>query len=279
MLLLDTGLVIATTLSLSPSTAIVVIDASIKNDIATSISHIHIANSPLIKTLHHVVFVTSIEAELFAIRCGINQASYMKDISKIIIITDSIHVAKKIFDPLSHPFQAFAVAILSNLHQFFTNNQSNVIKFWEYSSCLNWNLHKEVNKDSKAFNSSPVYPCKMSWDYSRKIKCDNILNTWKITFQASDGKERQFLDLLDDNFNVIEPFYAKEGPWLQLFGHSNLLCARTTRAIINHAPIGEYRLRFFLNEEFKCPCGVYPIKSRRHILHECRRFNGYWNPK
>ena len=100
-----------------------------------------------------------------------------------------------------------------------------------------------------------------------------------MTFQASDGKGRHFLDLVDDNFKEIVPSYTKGGPWLQIFSHSNLLCARATRAITNHAPIGEYRLRFFPNEEFKCPCGNYPIKSRRHILHECMRHNGYWNPR
>ena len=52
---------------------------------------------------------------------------------------------------------------------------------------------------------------------------------------------------------------------------------QVTRAITNHAPIGEYRLRFFLREKFKCPYDMYPIKSRRHILHDCSRFNGYWN--
>jgi len=109
-------------LSLSPSTAIVITDTSIKNDIAISTSYMYIANSPLIQTLHHTVFVTSIEAKLFAIRYSINQASNKKDISKIIVITDSIHTAKKIFDPSSHPFQASAVAILSDLHQFFANN-------------------------------------------------------------------------------------------------------------------------------------------------------------
>jgi len=58
--------------SSSQFTAIVASDASIKNDIATSISHTHISNQPLIKTLHHTVFVTSTEAEMFAIRCSIN---------------------------------------------------------------------------------------------------------------------------------------------------------------------------------------------------------------
>ena len=100
-----------------------------------------------------------------------------------------------------------------------------------------------------------------------------------MTFQALDGKERQFLNLLDDNFNVIEPSYAKRGLWLQLFRHLNSLYAHAMRAIINHALIGEYRLRFFLNKEFKYLCGTYPIKSRRHILHNCIRFNRYWNPR
>ena len=59
----------------------------------------------------------------------------------------------------------------------------------------------------------------------------------------------------------------------------NSLCAYATRAITNHTPIGKYRLRFFPREEFKCPCGLYPIESRYYILHEYGRFNGYWNPR
>jgi len=98
-------------LSSSLSTAIVVTDASIKNDIATSISYVHLANHPMTKTVHHVTFITSTEAELFTIRCGINQACNKENISKIIIITDSIHAAKKIFDATSHP-QIHTAAIL-----------------------------------------------------------------------------------------------------------------------------------------------------------------------
>ena len=98
-------------------------------------------------------------------------------------------------------------------------------------------------------------------------------------FQASDGKGKHFLDLVDDNLNSIKPAYTKEGPWLQVLGHSNLLYAHAMRAITNHAPIGEYQLRFFLNKDFKCPCNNYPIKTRRHILYECSRFNGYWNSR
>ena len=108
--------------SSSISIAIVVMDASIKNDIATSISYMHLANHSLTKTVHHAAFVTSTEAELFVIRYGINQACIKENMSKIIVITNSIHVVKKIFDIVLHSYQSHAVAILSELHRFFASN-------------------------------------------------------------------------------------------------------------------------------------------------------------
>ena len=254
---------------------IVVTDASIKNDIVTSISYIHLVDHPLTKTVHHAVFVTSTEAELFTIRHSINQACTKENVLKIVVVSDSIYAAKKIFDSKSHPYQIYTMAILSELCWFFNINQENSIEFWECPSCLKWRFHQDVNKDSKSFNPTPSFPCKISWDYYKKINSDDVINQWKMTFQASDRKERQFLDLVDDNLNIIEPAYTKGGPWLQVFSHWNSLCACTTRAITNHAPIGEYYLRFIPNKDFKCPCGNYPIESRRHILHKCTRFNGY----
>ena len=262
-----------------PNTALVITDASIKNDIATSITHIHFTNCPLIKTAHHASFITSSEAELFTIRCGINQACLLDNVSKIVVITDSIHVAKKIFDPGSHPLQMHSAVILSNLWTFFTANVSNSIEFWECPSKLKWKLHHKVDKDSKSFVVIPSFPSKTSWEFCKKSDSDDLIKLWKMMFQASDGKGKNFLELLDDNLNVIKPSYTKGGPWLQLVGHSNSLCAQATRAITNHAPIGEYRLCFFPKEDFSCPCNEYPIESRRHILYDCKRFNRYWNPR
>jgi len=96
-----------------------------------------------------------------------------------------------------------------------------------------------------------------------------------MTFQASEYKERHFLDL---NNNDVKPTYTKGGTWLNLIGYSNTLCTGVTRAIMNHAPIGEYWLRSFPRGPFACSCREYPIKSRNHILHNCRRYNKYWDP-
>ena len=211
--------------SSSPQSALVIMDASIKHDIATLILYVHIVNHPLIKTVHHASFVTSTEAELFAIRCGINQACSIDSVSKIIVVTDSIHTTKTIFNSESHPYQLHSAAILSELQRFFNSNLNNSIEFWECPSHLKWGLHLNVDKDSKSFHPIPSYPSKISWDYCKKIDSDDTINLWKMTFQASDGKGNNFLDLLDDDYNPIVPSYIKGGPWLQAFGHSNSLCA------------------------------------------------------
>ena len=200
--------------------ALVITDASIKNNITTLISHIYLANHPLIKTVHHATSVTSTEAKLFAIRCGINQACIKEGVSKIIVVTDSIHIVEKIFDSKSHLYQPHTIAILSKLHCFFESSQENSIKFWEFPSHLKWRFHNDVDKDSKLFNLTPSFLCKISWDYCKKTDSNDIINQWKMTFQALDGKGKHFLDLVDNNLNSIEPAYTKGGSWLQVFSHS-----------------------------------------------------------
>ena len=50
--------------SADPKSVVIVSDASIKNQVATSIVHVHVCNSPVLKTIHHTINVTTTEAEL-----------------------------------------------------------------------------------------------------------------------------------------------------------------------------------------------------------------------
>jgi len=105
------------------------LDASIKNHVATLIFHVHVHDSPVIKTIHHIVNVTSTKAELFAVRCGINQATHLPNINQIVVITDFIHVAKRIFDSSLHPYQIHSLAISCELREFFERDSNNSIEF------------------------------------------------------------------------------------------------------------------------------------------------------
>ena len=156
-------------------------------------------------------------------------------------------------------------------------NINNIIKFWKCLSWSNWVLHKAIDKETKKFHSILLFLWKTFWDFSKKNECDLLINQWKMTFQALDDKGYLFLELVDDKNNPLEASYVKGRIWLKHFSHSNLVYIRALRAIINHALIGEYYLRFFSNKTFYCPCGFYPIKTRHHILHNYKHFNNYWN--
>jgi len=122
---------ITLTFSSDSSIALMVADTSIKNQVATSISHTHIHNKQVIKIIHHAVNVTTTEAKLFAIRCGINQTTNLQGIRKIVAITD---FARKIFNYSLYPFQVHMTSISNELRRFFDTNNSNIIEFCEYSS-------------------------------------------------------------------------------------------------------------------------------------------------
>jgi len=69
-----------------------------------------------------------------------------------------------------------------------------------------------VNKDTKKFNLVPLYPIKTSWDFNKKEECDNIIKEWCTSFKMSNHKERNFLNLLNNNLSNIELFYIKGRP-------------------------------------------------------------------
>jgi len=77
--------------------SVVIADISIRNNVTTSIVHIHLYNRPVTKIVHHAVNITTIEAELFAIRCRINQAISIPITNYIVIITNSLYTVIKIF--------------------------------------------------------------------------------------------------------------------------------------------------------------------------------------
>ena len=167
---------------------LIILDIGIKNNVVISITHIHVWNRPIIKTVHHVANITSTKVELFTIRYSINQATNLPGISKIIIITDFIHATRLIFDSFIHLSQVHLAAISKKLRRFFIMSNDNSIEFWECSSCCDWPFFKFVDKDTKQFCQMPLLFYKSLWNFSKKRECENIIRNYKIMFQASDQK-------------------------------------------------------------------------------------------
>ena len=115
--------------SSDPFSSIVISDVSIKNQVATSISHIHFFDKPVIKTLHSAINITTAKAKLFAIQCGINQVVANHNIKHIIVITNSLHITRRIFNSSTHPYQIYSTAISIELREFFSKDFQNHIEF------------------------------------------------------------------------------------------------------------------------------------------------------
>ena len=132
---------IVLTASSNYSLAIVISDASIKNHVTMSILHIHMHNKPTIKIIHHAINVTSTEAKLFTICYSINQAIILPQVKKIIVITDSLHAMKRIFDSLIYSYQIHSAVISHKLREFLIESDDNYIEFQDCSSKLNQPFH------------------------------------------------------------------------------------------------------------------------------------------
>jgi len=71
---------------------------------------------------------TALDVELFAIRLGVIKATSF-DVKRIVIITDSLTVARRAVDASVHLGQAHSLAIVQALRDFFTNHPNCSIHF------------------------------------------------------------------------------------------------------------------------------------------------------
>jgi len=100
---------------LNPNMVIIIADTSIRNNIATSVSYIFSWYGNLSKIIYHAFNITLTEAKLIAIRCGINRPIQVSNVNKIIVIMDTIHATKCIFNSSVHLYQLHLIVVLQDL--------------------------------------------------------------------------------------------------------------------------------------------------------------------
>ncbi|KJA25422.1 hypothetical protein HYPSUDRAFT_199940, partial [Hypholoma sublateritium FD-334 SS-4] len=171
------------------------------------------------------------ETELSAIRFAIVRATQVPGCTRIVIFTDHIASAKKALDPSVHSGQGHSLAVCRTLLVWFAADPLNTLEF---------------------------YDCPSKADPGPSAQDDL-------------GFTPQFLQLLDLDDNLIKPSYLKGRSWIPAAKASTSLVSRMTRAILGHAPIGEYYSRFLPDEDPACPCGEAALETRDHILNHCRR--------
>jgi len=126
--------------------------------------------------------ILSIEAELFAIRCGINWTTQIQDIKHIIVIMDAIPAIKWIFNSFIHLYQLHTITISNNLRNFFNKSKNNPISFWNCSSSDKWPPHLLVNKESKWHKMNPILSSRISQKFNKREECILIIKRWQMYF-------------------------------------------------------------------------------------------------
>ena len=251
----------------------VISDGSVKTTgSATAIAHVWKDNKVINTLKARSNNITSLEAELMAIRIGLASAFENIEAHQILVITDSLEAGKKITSSGEQYLQKSIIPTAEKIQSFLSKDGRNSIHFWHCPNKLEWPRHILVDKETKTSHTPPILPEKNSFLFSKKKECDRILESWQQSFKDSKKKGQLFLEFEDDDEKVIKPTYTKGGSWLPHIGISNSTCARFTRMMTGHAPIGEYRQRFFPNSPIQCPCGEADVETREHIFMHCNRY-------
>jgi len=100
-----------------------------KSHVTTAAVHIWVNNSVIKQLQVHSINVTSIKAELMAIRTGLIPAMEIDNIHDITVITDSIAAARKILESKVDPLQNMFIPLASAVKTFLSKNGRNKIHF------------------------------------------------------------------------------------------------------------------------------------------------------
>ena len=137
----------------------------------------------------------------------------------IVVVTNTIHTIKCIFDTFIHLYQLYTIIISSNLSKFFDKNISNLISFQDCHSNNKQPLYLLINKRLKFYKINPISSSKISWEFRKKI--GSIIKKQQMYFQVFDYNKRHFLNLNDNNKQFICPTYFKDKAQLKYFSLFN----------------------------------------------------------
>ena len=119
----------------------------------------------------------------------------------------------------------------------------------QYLDCprkAKWSSHTKVDRDAQRSRASAGENSITTIDALRIKSSKKCLDRLMTMFHG-DNKGQQ---LKCDNQRSTQSNYVNDSSWPKCISESVSRCARAPRAILNHALIGEYKHRFFLNENF-----------------------------
>ncbi|KXN92088.1 hypothetical protein AN958_09791 [Leucoagaricus sp. SymC.cos] len=194
--------------------------------------------------------VTASDVELHAIHMGIFTTCAVEGACHVVLFTDHPASARWAVDLSVSSGQAQALLVRSSLE---------------------WPLHHLVH----CYVTNPNYQVPVgerpytTLNYLYTAEAQACHDSWTREFMSTSSSRRDFLHLKKGGKHIT-PTYLSGGLWL-LDLHDSQLCVHVCWAVLNHAPIRDFRVHFKISADGSCPCGAAQ-QTHEHVLTDCPNF-------
>ncbi|PPQ94668.1 hypothetical protein CVT25_009427 [Psilocybe cyanescens] len=197
-------------------------------------------------TRHVAGKVTAPDAELYAIRSAIVNATSCDDCTDIFIFTDSMASARRAVDPSIHSGQGHSLAICKALQTWFIHKDSQSITFVYVPLRLQWDLHYKTHEYTTKLKVALGPRPATSFDSLRMQAALSHGASWNVLFQDPEYQGRNFLQIKTVDRAIAQP-RGKENPWVHFANMSSpQLYARMCRTCELRQPTTLCYLHSFL---------------------------------
>jgi hypothetical protein len=190
-------------------------------------------------------------------------------ISNFIFFADNSSSIQSIFNTHIHPSQSFSIMFHNNVSSFLDSSpQTQVTVAWVPSHS---GIVGNERADVLAKHTTPL-PSAVgaTFSYLRHCAKRHIKSTWKTIWEKRN-KSGQFDEVVTTPPSPSVPDHFRSIR-RETYG-------RITQILTGHGYIGEFYMRFILDETPWCPCtdeNVIPtLQDRHHLIFDCPRYESH----
>ena len=218
---------------------------------------------------------SSFDAELRAIEAALEHVTTRSHHEHVMLIIDNKAAANSLFNFEVKSSQMSVVRINMLLHSWFTNNHHHSLSIRFAPSHQGIVGNERADELTKAgLGLCPTNPPTILRSHFIAQQRRDAEHEWQRLWKDVTYRGSQWLPIRQKK-KVFKPSFAKSARNFfhnMVKGESSHL-SRLAHVLTNHAPTGEYRIRFFPQEPTKCPhCDENAVQTRRHVLTECPRY-------
>ena len=215
---------------------------------------------------------SSFDAELRAIEAALAYATTRIHCTHITLFVDNKAAANSLFsfDVKSSQLSVIRINLLLDAWLLEGSQRSLTVRFTPSHEGIIGN--ERVDQLTKAgLGLCPTNPPLILRSHFLSIHRRRAERDWQRRWKDITYRGSQWLPIRR-NKKVFKPSFAKTSRnWFHNMAKGDAShLSRIAHVLTNHAPTGEYRMRFFPDEPTACPrCDENALQMRRHILTEC----------